>query len=39
MQCSSKKQLDRVAHVTNLGTSNPTTIELAKRLRICLPPA
>jgi adenosylmethionine-8-amino-7-oxononanoate aminotransferase len=25
-------QLDRVAHVTNLGSSNPTTIELAKRL-------
>jgi adenosylmethionine---8-amino-7-oxononanoate aminotransferase len=26
------QQLDRVAHVTNLGMSNPTTIELAKRL-------
>src|SRR5215468_7029219 len=26
------EQLDHVAHVTNLGTSNPTTIELAKRL-------
>ncbi len=25
-------QLGRVAHVTNLGSSNPTTIELAKRL-------
>lgn len=27
-----RDQLDRVAHVTNLGTSNPTTIQLAKRL-------
>jgi adenosylmethionine-8-amino-7-oxononanoate aminotransferase len=27
-----REQLDRVAHVTNLGSSNPTTIELAKRL-------
>ncbi len=27
-----RAQLDRVAHVTNLGSSNPTTIELAKRL-------
>jgi adenosylmethionine-8-amino-7-oxononanoate aminotransferase len=27
-----REQLDRVAHVTNLGASNPTTIELAKRL-------
>ncbi len=27
-----KEQLERVAHVTNLGMSNPTTIELAKRL-------
>ncbi len=27
-----KQQLDQVAHVTNLGMSNPTTIELAKRL-------
>ncbi|HTQ38741.1 MAG TPA: adenosylmethionine--8-amino-7-oxononanoate transaminase [Pirellulales bacterium] len=26
------EQLERVAHVTNLGMSNPTTIELAKRL-------
>ena len=25
-------QLERVAHVTNLGLSNPTTIQLAKRL-------
>lgn len=27
-----REQLDRVAHVTNLGMSNPMTIELAKRL-------
>ena len=27
-----RQQLDRVAHVTNLGQSNPTTIELAARL-------
>src|SRR3954469_3497144 len=27
-----REQLERVAHVTNLGMSNPTTIELAKRL-------
>lgn len=27
-----KEQVDRVAHVTNLGMSNPTAIELAKRL-------
>jgi adenosylmethionine---8-amino-7-oxononanoate aminotransferase len=27
-----REQLDRVAHVTNLGMSNPTSIELAKRL-------
>jgi adenosylmethionine-8-amino-7-oxononanoate aminotransferase len=27
-----REQLDRVAHVTNLGMSNPTTIELARRL-------
>jgi adenosylmethionine-8-amino-7-oxononanoate aminotransferase len=27
-----REQLGRVAHVTNLGMSNPTTIELAKRL-------
>jgi adenosylmethionine---8-amino-7-oxononanoate aminotransferase len=33
-----KQQLDRVAHVTNLGMSNPTTIELAKRLVDIAPP-
>jgi len=27
-----RRQLDRVAHVTLLGTSNPTTIKLARRL-------
>jgi len=27
-----KEQLDRVAHVTNLGVSNPQAIELARRL-------
>lgn len=27
-----RRQLDRVAHVTSLGCSNPTTIELAARL-------
>ncbi len=27
-----KEQLELVAHVTNLGMSNPTTIEIAKRL-------
>lgn len=27
-----REQLDKVAHVTNLGGSNPTTIRLAKRL-------
>jgi adenosylmethionine-8-amino-7-oxononanoate aminotransferase len=27
-----REQLDRVAHVTALGASNPTTIQLAKRL-------
>jgi adenosylmethionine-8-amino-7-oxononanoate aminotransferase len=27
-----RKQLDRVAHVTSLGMSNPTTVNLAKRL-------
>ncbi len=27
-----REQLDRVAHVTSLGASNPTTIQLAKRL-------
>lgn len=33
-----REQLDRVAHVTNLGTSNPTTIRLAKRLVDIAPP-
>jgi adenosylmethionine---8-amino-7-oxononanoate aminotransferase len=33
-----REQLDRVAHVTNLGMSNPTTIELAKRLTDIAPP-
>ena len=32
------EQLQRVAHVTNLGMSNPTTIELAKRLVDFAPP-
>ena len=27
-----REQLDRVAHVTSLGMSNPTTVQLAKRL-------
>ena len=27
-----REQLDKVAHITNLGASNPTTIRLAKRL-------
>lgn len=27
-----RKQLDQVAHITSLGMSNPTTIQLAKRL-------
>ncbi len=27
-----RRQLDQVAHVTNLGASNPTTIRLARRL-------
>jgi adenosylmethionine-8-amino-7-oxononanoate aminotransferase len=31
-------QLDRVAHVSSLGGSNPTTIELAKRLVDLAPP-
>ncbi len=31
-------QLDKVAHVTNLGSSNPTTILLAKRLVDIAPP-
>jgi adenosylmethionine---8-amino-7-oxononanoate aminotransferase len=33
-----RAQLDRVAHVSNLGTSNPTTIQLAKRLVDLAPP-
>ncbi len=33
-----RAQLDRVAHVTNLGASNPTTIRLAKRLVDITPP-
>lgn len=33
-----REQLDRVAHVTLLGASNPTTIELAKRLVDLAPP-
>lgn len=33
-----RQQLDRVAHVTQLGSSNPTTIELAKRLVEIVPP-
>jgi adenosylmethionine-8-amino-7-oxononanoate aminotransferase len=33
-----RAQLERVAHVTNLGMSNPTTIELAKRLVEITPP-
>jgi adenosylmethionine---8-amino-7-oxononanoate aminotransferase len=33
-----RAQLDRVAHVTNLGCSNPTTIRLAKRLVDIAPP-
>ena len=33
-----RAQLDRVAHVTNLGSSNPTTILLAKRLAEIAPP-
>jgi adenosylmethionine---8-amino-7-oxononanoate aminotransferase len=33
-----RRQLDKVAHVTNLGSSNPTTIELAKRLVDLAPP-
>ncbi len=32
-----REQLERVAHVTNLGASNPTTIELAKRLTEIVP--
>jgi adenosylmethionine-8-amino-7-oxononanoate aminotransferase len=33
-----REQLDRVAHVTSLGQSNPTTIRLAKRLTELAPP-
>ena len=33
-----REQLDRVAHVTALGSSNPTTIKLAKRLVDLTPP-
>ena len=33
-----RAQLDRVAHVTSLGSSNPTTIELAGRLVEIAPP-
>ncbi len=33
-----REQLDRVAHVSNLGTSNPATIRLAKRLVELTPP-
>jgi adenosylmethionine-8-amino-7-oxononanoate aminotransferase len=33
-----REQLDRVAHVTALGASNPTTIKLAKRLVDLAPP-
>ena len=33
-----REQLDRVAHVTSLGASNPTTIRLAKRLVDLAPP-
>jgi len=33
-----RQQLDKVAHVTSLGASNPTTIKLAKRLVDLAPP-
>ncbi len=33
-----RRQLDQVAHVTNLGASNPTTIRLARRLVDIAPP-
>jgi len=33
-----RRQLDQVAHVTSLGTSNPTTIKLARRLVDLTPP-
>ena len=34
-----RAQLDKVAHTTLLGASNPTTIELARRLVELRPPA
>jgi adenosylmethionine-8-amino-7-oxononanoate aminotransferase len=33
-----REQLDRVAHVSSLGSSNPTTIKLARRLVDLAPP-
>ena len=33
-----REQLERVAHVTNLGLSNPTTVRLARRLTEIAPP-
>lgn len=33
-----RDQLDKVAHVTSLGLSNPTTVRLAKRLSELAPP-
>ena len=33
-----RDQLDKVAHTTNLGLSNPTTVELARRLVEVAPP-
>ncbi|MEX2026236.1 MAG: aminotransferase class III-fold pyridoxal phosphate-dependent enzyme, partial [Pirellulaceae bacterium] len=33
-----REQLDQVAHVTNLGSGNPTTARLAKRLVDLAPP-
>jgi adenosylmethionine-8-amino-7-oxononanoate aminotransferase len=33
-----RAQLDKVAHVTNLGLSNPTTVEFARRLTEVAPP-
>src|SRR5262245_49160035 len=32
LDAAARAQLDKVAHVTSLGSSNPTTIRLAKRL-------
>jgi adenosylmethionine-8-amino-7-oxononanoate aminotransferase len=32
LDAAAREQLDKVAHVTSLGSSNPTTIKLAKRL-------